>query len=128
MLSATPRLPEEDSMRIDPGPTTPSRSAASTMSVAALILMDPAKLKPSHLRKSDRSKIDRRSTYSSSSLKACGTDMTGTLTPPEFDDRAKACSSNARSVRKSVEGRDAQVLLRCPLPVVGERTVDWHPA
>src|SRR5918994_5109233 len=78
MLSATPRLPDEDSMRMESGVRTPSRSAASTISVAALSLIEPAKLKPSHLRYSGSSKIDRRSTYRSSSLKACGTEMTVT--------------------------------------------------
>src|SRR5918999_2989981 len=62
MLSATPRFPDEDSTRIDPGFRTPSRSAASTISVAALSLIEPAKLKPSHFRNSDRPTTDRRST------------------------------------------------------------------
>src|SRR3954467_13728274 len=75
MASATPRLPDEDSISTESGVRTPSRSAASTISVAALSLMEPAKLKPSHLRYSGASTIDRRSTYRSSSLKACGTEM-----------------------------------------------------
>jgi hypothetical protein len=62
MLSATPRFPDEDSTRIDPGLRTPSRSAASTISVAALSLTDPAKLNPSHFRKRLRPTMDRRST------------------------------------------------------------------
>jgi hypothetical protein len=78
MASATPRLPDEDSISTESGVRTPSRSAASTISVAALSLIEPAKLKPSHLRYSGASTIDRRSTYRSSSLKACGTEMTVT--------------------------------------------------
>src|ERR687894_2936133 len=78
MASATPRLPEEDSTSTESRVRTPSRSAASTISVAALSLIEPAKLKPSHLRYSGTSKIDARSTYRSSSLKACGTEMTVT--------------------------------------------------
>jgi hypothetical protein len=62
MLSATPRFPDEDSTRTDPGLRTPSRSAAVTISVAAFSLIEPAKLKPSHFRKSECPKIDRRST------------------------------------------------------------------
>jgi hypothetical protein len=50
MLSATPRFPDDDSTRIECGVRTPSRSAASTISVAALSLIEPAKLKPSHFR------------------------------------------------------------------------------
>src|SRR3712207_4860867 len=78
MASATPRLPDEDSISTESGVRTPSRSAASTISVAALSLIEPAKLKPSHLRYSGASTIDRRATYRSSSLKACGTEMTVT--------------------------------------------------
>jgi hypothetical protein len=62
MLSATPRLPDEDSTRIEPGLRDPSRSAASTIPVAAFSLIEPAKLKPSHFKKSDCPKTDRRST------------------------------------------------------------------
>jgi hypothetical protein len=62
MLRATPRLPDEDSTRTDSGVRSPSRSAASTISAAALSLIEPAKLNPSHFRKSERPKIDRRST------------------------------------------------------------------
>ncbi len=62
MLSATPRFPEEDSTRTDPGVKTPSRSAASTISVAAFNLIDPAKLKPSHFKNSDRPNSGSRST------------------------------------------------------------------
>ena len=62
MLSATPRFPDEDSTRIEPGVKTPSRSAASTISVAALSLIDPAKLKPSHFRNSERPNVGSRST------------------------------------------------------------------
>jgi hypothetical protein len=62
MLRATPRFPDEDSTRTDPGVRTPSRSAASTISAAAFSLIDPAKLKPSHFRKSGCPRIDRRST------------------------------------------------------------------
>jgi len=62
MLSATPRFPDEDSTRIACGVRTPSRSAASTISVAALILIDPAKLKPSHFRYSGSSSAALRST------------------------------------------------------------------
>ena len=54
MLSATPRFPDEDSTRTEPGLRHPSRSAASTIPVAAFSLIEPAKLKPSHFRKSDR--------------------------------------------------------------------------
>ena len=50
MLSATPRFPDEDSTRIESGRKVPFRSAAATISVAALSLIEPAKLKPSHLR------------------------------------------------------------------------------
>src|SRR5918999_3618480 len=82
MLRATPRLPDEDSTRIDPGRSPPSRSAASTISVAAFSLIDPAKLKPSHLRKSDCPKIGSRSTYSSSSLKSWGTETIGIAASP----------------------------------------------
>src|SRR3954469_10623495 len=81
MLSATPRLPDEDSTRIESGVSAPSRSAASTISVAALSLMEPAKLKPSHLRNSCWAKIVRRSTNRSSLLKASGAEMTDTTTP-----------------------------------------------
>jgi hypothetical protein len=62
MLSATPRFPDEDSTKIDPGVKTPDRSAASTISSAALSLIDPAKLKPSHLRNSGYPKVGSRST------------------------------------------------------------------
>jgi hypothetical protein len=62
MLSATPRFPDEDSTRIDPGIKTPSRSAASTISAAAFSLIDPAKLKPSHLRNSGCPNVGSRST------------------------------------------------------------------
>jgi len=62
MLNATPRFPDEDSTRTDPGLSIPARSAASTISFATFSLIDPAKLKPSHYRKSERPKIDRRST------------------------------------------------------------------
>jgi hypothetical protein len=62
MLSATPRFPEEDSTRIEPGFRIPSRSAASTISMAAFSLIEPAKLKPSHFRNNECPKIDRRST------------------------------------------------------------------
>src|SRR3712207_35506 len=81
MLRATPRLPEEDSTRIDPGRNRPRRSASSTIRVAAFTLTDPAKLKPSHLRKSDRPTTGCRSTYRSSSLNSCGVQMTGTSVP-----------------------------------------------
>ena len=57
IASATPRLPDEDSTRIDSGVSSPSLSAASTISIAALSLIEPAKLKPSHFRNSDRPKI-----------------------------------------------------------------------
>ena len=76
MLSATPRFPDEDSMMIESSRSRPSRSAASTISVAALSLIDPAKLKPSHFRYSGLSNIDARSTYSSSSSNAWGTLIT----------------------------------------------------
>jgi hypothetical protein len=62
MLRATPRFPDEDSTRTDSGVRSPSRSAASTISAAAFSLIEPAKLKPSHFRKSGRPRIDRRST------------------------------------------------------------------
>ncbi|GLW05879.1 hypothetical protein Misp01_10090 [Microtetraspora sp. NBRC 13810] len=62
MLSATPRFPDEDSTRTDPGVRIPSRSAASTISVAVFSLIEPAKLKPSHFRKSEYPKTGRRST------------------------------------------------------------------
>ncbi len=62
MLSATPRFPDEDSTRIESGVRTPSRSAASTIAAAALSLIEPAKLKPSHFRNRGWAKIDRRST------------------------------------------------------------------
>src|SRR5215831_16531382 len=81
MLRATPRFPEEDSTRIDRGVSLPARSAAFTISAAGLALIDPAKLKPSHFRNSARPKLDRRSTYSSSTLNACGTEMTVTHPP-----------------------------------------------
>ena len=61
MLSATPRFPDEDSTRIESGRRMPSRSAASTISVAALSLIEPAKLKPSDFRKSECPKMERRS-------------------------------------------------------------------
>jgi hypothetical protein len=62
MLRATPRFPDEDSIMVEPGVSVPSRSAASTISVAVFSLIEPAKLKPSHFRKSDRPKISSRST------------------------------------------------------------------
>jgi hypothetical protein len=62
MLSATPRFPDEDSIRTDPGRRIPSCSAASTISAAAFSLIEPAKLKPSHFRSRGSPKIDRRST------------------------------------------------------------------
>ena len=62
MLSATPRLPDEDSIRIDPGRNTPSRSAASTISVAAFTFTEPAKLNPSHFKKSGSPKMGFTST------------------------------------------------------------------
>src|SRR3954447_1519229 len=81
MLNATPRLPDDDSRRIESGVSAPSRSAASTISVAALSLMEPAKLNPSHLRNSWWAKIVRRSTKRSSSLKASGAEMTDMAIP-----------------------------------------------
>src|SRR5919112_389558 len=81
MLRATPRFPEEDSTRNDPGRSHPSRSAASTISTAAFSLTEPAKLKPSHFRKRDCPKIDLRSTYSPPSLNSSGLDITD-MTPP----------------------------------------------
>src|ERR671921_696205 len=65
MASATPRLPEEDSISTESGVSTPSRSAASTISLAALSLIEPAKLKPSHLRYSGTPATGRRSTWRS---------------------------------------------------------------
>jgi hypothetical protein len=62
MLRATPRLADEDSTRTDFGVRRPSRSAPATISAAAFSLIEPAKLKPSHFRKSGCPKIDRRST------------------------------------------------------------------
>src|SRR5512146_1887474 len=81
MLRATPRFPDEDSTRTDRGVSIPACSAASTISAAGLSLTEPAKLKPSHFRNSGYPKLDRRSTYSSSALKACGTEMTVTRPP-----------------------------------------------
>src|SRR5688500_18865377 len=79
MLSATPRFPEEDSTRTDLGVKTPSRSAASTISIAAFSLIDPAKLKPSHFKNSRCPKVGSRSTYRSSASNPCGVEMIGTL-------------------------------------------------
>src|SRR6478752_6833410 len=81
MLRATPRFPDDDSIRIDPGFRRPSRSAASTISAAAFSLIEPAKLKPSHFRNSEYPKIDRRSTYRSTSLKSSGLRITGMKDP-----------------------------------------------
>ena len=53
MLSATPRFPDDDSTSTDPGWSSPSRSAASTISLAAFNFTEPAKLKPSIFRNSD---------------------------------------------------------------------------
>ena len=47
---ATPKFPDDDSTRIEPEKTRPVRSAAASIPVAALSLIEPAKLKPSHLR------------------------------------------------------------------------------
>ena len=58
ILSATPRFPDEDSIRMESGFRIPSLSAASTISFAAFSLIEPAKLKPSHFRKSVCPKID----------------------------------------------------------------------
>jgi hypothetical protein len=87
MLSATPRLPEEDSTRTDLGVRSPSCSAASTISAAVFSLIEPAKLKPSHFRNSGRPKTDRRSTKRSSSLKAWGTEMIGTTASSSVAER-----------------------------------------
>ena len=59
--SATPRFPDEDSTSTESGDSIPSRSAASTISLATLSLIEPAKLKPSHFRNSERPKIGWRS-------------------------------------------------------------------
>src|SRR3954451_17303403 len=75
MLSATPRLPDEDSTMIESGVRSPSRSALSTISVAALTLTDPAKLKPSHLRNSGSSNTGSRATKRASSFKDWGLEM-----------------------------------------------------
>src|SRR4051794_21927395 len=80
-LRATPRFPDEDSTNTESGPNRPSRSAASTISAAAFILTEPAKLKPSHFKYNDRPTIDSRSTKSSSSLKSTGPEITDTITP-----------------------------------------------
>ena len=61
-LKATPRFPEDDSTRTDSGPSAPARSAASTISLAAFSLIDPAKLKPSHFRNRPCPKMGFRST------------------------------------------------------------------
>jgi hypothetical protein len=73
MLSATPRLPDDDSTSTGFGVRTPSRSAASTISVAAFSLIEPAKLKPSHFQEG-RVLEDRP--------EVCGADMIGTSAPP----------------------------------------------
>src|ERR671927_615134 len=107
MASATPRLPDEDSISTESGVRTPSRSAASTISVAALSLIEPAKLKPSHLRYSGASTIDRRSTYRSSSLKACGTEMTVTTVSSRVAAHAAAHGNRGErggGVRTDTEG------------------------
>jgi hypothetical protein len=61
-LTPSARGPDEDSTKIDPGVRTPSCSAASTISSAALSLIDLAKLKPSHFRNSERPNVGSRST------------------------------------------------------------------
>src|SRR5262245_33267252 len=82
MLRATPRLPEDDSMITEPGVRTPSRSAASTISVAAFSFTETAKLKPSHFRNSGCPKTASRSMNSSSVLNCCGADITVTTASP----------------------------------------------
>src|SRR3712207_1336476 len=109
MASATPRLPDEDSISTESGVRTPSRSAASTISVAALSLIEPAKLKPSHLRYSGASTIDRRSTYRSSSLKACGTEMTVTTV-------SSGVAAHAAARRNRYSGGGEQGADRDPQP------------
>src|ERR1700742_322052 len=86
MLRATPRFPDEDSTSTDRGVSIPACSAASTISAAGLSLTEPAKLKPSHFRNSGCPKLGCRSTYSSSALKACGTEMTVTRPPSGLSD------------------------------------------
>src|ERR1700754_1845222 len=76
MLTATPRFPDDDSTSTDSGVSTPSRSAASTIPVAAFSFTEPAKFNPSHFRYNLRSTIDRRSTYNSSALNSCGAEIT----------------------------------------------------
>lgn len=61
-LRATPRLPDDDSMSAESEVRTPVRWAASTISVAAFSLMEPAKLKPSHFNRIARPKIELTST------------------------------------------------------------------
>src|SRR5918993_964268 len=80
MLSATPRLPDDDSTSIDPGRSVPLRSAASTIAVAAFSLTEPAKFMPSHFKNSDCPKTDSRSTYRSCSLKSWGEPTTVMMT------------------------------------------------
>src|SRR3954449_2507304 len=103
MLRATPRLPEDDSTSIDPGRSNPSCSAASTMDAAAFSLIDPAKLKPSHLRNKARPSIDRRSTYRFSSLYCWGAVMTVTLGPSTAVSAAAAIASVADAVVLQME-------------------------
>src|SRR5919112_832820 len=79
MLSATPRLPDEDSTMTDPGRSRPSRSAAATIPLAALSFTDPAKLSPSTLRNSGCPITGRRSMNGSCWLYSCGWEMTVTI-------------------------------------------------
>src|SRR6478609_6294543 len=102
ILRATPRFPDEDSTRIESDVNVPSRSAASTISLAAFSLMEPAKLNPSHFRYSECPKTGSRSTYNSSSLKLYGSEIIGTVPSPSA---AVICRSSvpAELVKKIVD-------------------------
>src|SRR5436190_1907703 len=88
MLSATPRFPDEDSTRIECGVRTPARSAASTISVAALSLIEPAKLKPSHFRHSGRPKSPQTGLVGANHVKAPPPPLNTFGDPIEFKQHA----------------------------------------
>jgi hypothetical protein len=56
IASATPKFPDEDSTKVDSGLSSPLFGGLHHLA-GSLELHEPAKLKPSHFRNSDRPKI-----------------------------------------------------------------------